>query len=106
MAEYIDRYYAIKELYEYYDYNYPTASGDFDEYATHEVPNILRNIPASDVQPVTYTRWIELDDRTMCSNCGASYDDKYEQVRNHWKCCPNCEAKVIKSDSRGDYSLD
>lgn len=49
---YISREEAIKELREVYENEYPTASGDFDEYASHDVPNVLRNIPAADVQPI------------------------------------------------------
>lgn len=49
MDEYISRGKAIKELREVYENEYPTASGDFDEYASHDVPNVLRNIPATDV---------------------------------------------------------
>lgn len=52
MADYICREEAIKELREVYEQEYPTASGDFDEYASHDVPNVLRNIPAADVQPI------------------------------------------------------
>lgn len=61
MNEYISREEAIKELHEVYENEYPTASGDFDEYASHDVPNVLRNIPASDVQPVN--QWISVKDR-------------------------------------------
>ncbi len=57
MAEYISREKAIKELREVYENEYPTASGDFDEYASHDVPNVLRNIPAADVQPVEKTEF-------------------------------------------------
>jgi hypothetical protein len=52
MTEYISREEAIKELREVYENEYPTASGDFDEYASHDVPNVLRNIPAADVQSI------------------------------------------------------
>ena len=52
MMEYISREEAIKELWEVYEHEYPTASGDFDEYASHDVPNTLRNIPFADVQPI------------------------------------------------------
>lgn len=48
--EYISREEAIKELWEVYENEYPTASGDFDEYASYDVPNTLRNIPSADVQ--------------------------------------------------------
>lgn len=61
MAEYINREEAIKELREVYENEYPTASGDFDEYASHDVPNVLRNMKVADVQPVD--RWISVDDK-------------------------------------------
>lgn len=54
--EYISREEAIKELREVYEQEYPTASGNFDEYASHDVPNVLRNIPAADVQPVDFVQ--------------------------------------------------
>lgn len=59
MAEYINREEAIKELYEVYEQEYPTASGNFDEYASHDVPNVLRNIPAADVQPIYYAENVQ-----------------------------------------------
>lgn len=58
MNEYISREEAIKELREVYEYEYPTASGDFDEYASHDVPNVLRNMPVADVQPVKRGKWV------------------------------------------------
>ena len=61
MNEYISKEKAIKELREVYENEYPTASGDFDEYASHDVPNVLRNIPSADVQPVK--QWISVDDK-------------------------------------------
>ena len=61
MADYISREEAIKELREVYENEYPTASGDFDEYAIHDVPNVLRNMKAADVQPVN--QWISVDDK-------------------------------------------
>lgn len=60
MNEYISREKAIKELREVYEQEYPTASGNFDEYASHDVPNVLRNMPFTYVQPV---KWISVKDR-------------------------------------------
>lgn len=57
MDEYISKEKAIKELREVYENEYPTASGDFDEYASHDVPNVLKNMPAADVQPVKRGKW-------------------------------------------------
>ena len=74
MYEYISREEAIKELREVYENEYPTASGDFDEYASHDVPNVLRNIPAADVEPsVSDVRYVKL----------AEYEDK--EKRGKWR---------------------
>ena len=55
--EYIDRIEAIKEIRDAYEFEYPTASGAFDEFATMLVPRILKNLPTSDVVEV------------RCKNC-------------------------------------
>lgn len=54
--EYIKRSQAIKELRNAYEYEYPTASGAFDEFATTIMPNVLRNLPAADVVEVVRCR--------------------------------------------------
>lgn len=91
MDEYISREEAIKELREVYEKEYPTASGDFDEYASHDVPNILRNMKATDVQPVKHGRW-ELrcyGDYPYCSNC--NNEPKSKEITLF---CPNCGARM------------
>ena len=116
MTEYISREEAIKELREVYEQEYPTASGDFDEYASHDVPNVLRNIPAADVQPVKRGRWItkaedyykawqdsgrSWDDmpyfvtglKFACSNCFEQFDVNAEGVEK-WNGCPLCLARM------------
>ena len=116
MPEYISREEAIKELREVYENEYPTASGDFDEYASHDVPNVLRNIPAADVQPVKHGWWItkaedyykawqdsgrSWDDmpyfitgkHIACSECFTEYDVCTEGIE-HWIGCPCCLAKM------------
>ena len=87
MDDYICREEAIKELREVYENEYPTASGDFDEYASHDVPNVLRNIPAADVQPIVYAhKTINVGRRSYCSNCG-----ELAIMENF---CSKCGAKV------------
>ena len=93
MGEYISREEAIKELREVYENEYPTASGDFDEYASHDVPNVLRNMPAADVQPVKHGRW----DGYICSECNVCADyfisgDFYFDEKPNF--CPNCGARM------------
>lgn len=98
MDEYISRQEAIKALYEVYEHDYPTASGDFDEYARHDVRNVLNGLPSADVQPVKHGRWEVNGDRfyPFCSNC--KYEPPKELIRCNalslepilTKYCPNC----------------
>ena len=92
MDEYISKEKAIKELREVYENEYPTASGDFDEYASHDVPNVLRNIPSADVQPIIYAhKTINVGRRSYCSNCG-----KLAIMEDF---CSKCGAKVKDGDT-------
>ena len=108
MAEYISKEKAIKELREVYENEYPTASGDFDEYASHDVPNVLRNMSAADVQPVKRGYWIKQPEKFqihedvinsnylyLCSCCNAS-DLHSERANNDGevKFCWRCGAKM------------
>lgn len=100
MAEYISREEAIKELREVYEHEYPTASGDFDEYASHDVPNVLRNMKSADVQPLKRGNW----NNGHCSSCGediASRLDTWTNVQS-FKFCPNCGARMIKDGEQND----
>lgn len=98
MAEYIEKNKAIKELYEVYDYEFPTASGGFDEYARMIVPNTIKNMPAADVAQVVHGRWISKNHHGyewvfVCSNC--DYIDGYP-FNDRSNYCPNCGAKMDK----------
>ena len=94
MAEYISREEAIKELREVYENEYPTASGDFDEYASHDVPNVLRNMPFTYVQPV------KIQPTVHCKDC------KYAQNPNDTMVyCTYFECGTMSQDdfcSQGD----
>ena len=101
MPEYISREEAIKELREVYENEYPTASGDFDEYASHDVPNVLRNMKVADVQPVKRGRWIDIyewaemhDSRPsgMCTYYWCSECEKEQEKKSDF--CPNCGARM------------
>ena len=109
MAEYIEKNKAIKELYEVYDYEFPTASGGFDEYARMIVPNTIKNMPAADVAPVVHAHWQPYADTVQCSACGfGTFMDGYFFV--HGECthaddrsfrfsfCPNCGAKMDEKE--------
>lgn len=106
MAEYICKEKAIKELREVYENEYPTASGDFDEYASHDVPNVLRNISAADVQSIKKGHWYhntskyisELDAyfiQACCSCCGKYSDrvDLYSTIMSN-EMCSHCGARM------------
>ena len=64
MAEYIERKVAIEQLRDVYEYEFPTASDVFDEFATKIVPNVLKSIPDADVAPVVHGHWIEKQEET------------------------------------------
>lgn len=105
MAEYIERDKVIKELREAYEYDYPTASGDFDEYARQDVPNIIRSIPTADVQPVKRGHWIDMGDHEQCSECNATrlkeFQSYYGKVTRWEKTnyCPYCGADMRGEDN-------
>lgn len=96
MTEYIEKNKAIKELYEVYDYEFPTASGGFDEYARMIVPNTIKNMPAADVAPIRHGRWRCHGDCgvTECSVCGWSI----EEYVGDYDFCPNCGARMDGGD--------
>lgn len=107
MAEFIERSQAIKELTDAYEYEYPTASGAFDEFATTIVPNVLRNLPAADVIEVVHGEWEYDPDGTdwglgawRCSLCRAKNDNlgMGNNINPHLfvgsKYCPHCGAKM------------
>lgn len=99
MDEYIKRSQAIKELTNAYEYEYPTASGAFDEFATTIVPNVLRNIPAADVVEVVHSKWIKRNNERRCPICDFFYMTNGTTVYN---LCPMCGAKM---DARSKSTL-
>lgn len=54
MSDLIDRQKAIGEIREVYEYEFPTASGEFDEFVTLIIPNLLRNLPSAEPE----RKWI------------------------------------------------
>ena len=59
-----------------------------------DLVDVFVEIPAEDVQPVRFARWIDLDNRILCSGCGAGYDDYDEVKQNTYIFCPNCGARM------------
>ena len=56
--------------------------------------NYIKKTPTADVQPARFARWINLDNRILCSGCGAGYDDFDEVKQNTYIFCPNCGARM------------
>lgn len=56
----------------------------------------IKDIKTADVQPVMFARWIDLDNRILCSGCGAGYDDANEVKCRTYIFCPNCGAKMTE----------
>lgn len=96
MTEYISREEAIKELREVYEQEYPTASGDFDEYASHDVPNVLRNIPSAGVQPVKHGKWKHIAGmNSKCSVCSHYFPvTEFDSRPFDINYCPHCGARM------------
>ena len=93
----IDRQAAIKEILRVYEYEYPTATGAFDEFVTNIIPNIINNLPS--VQPEQKTgEWIEKTTgtyrQTWCSRCGKHSGIGGNYKNRHKPFCPNCGAKM------------
>lgn len=96
--EYIEKETAITKLRDVYEYEYPTASGDFDDYAIRIVPNVLHNLEPADVKPVVKGEWKWNDDNGYyyCSECGAASPRK-DQDSEYIDCphfCHNCGAEM------------
>lgn len=81
MADLIDRNATLRQLLECYEYEYPTASGAFDEFATRIVPNIIKN--ATTVNAVEVVR---------CKDCThyIEYED-WDRYRSESFKCHECD---------------
>lgn len=52
MDDLIARNRLLREIREVYEYEYPTASGAFDDFVRRIIPNIICNQPTVDAVPV------------------------------------------------------
>ena len=93
MSDLISRQDAIDEIREVYEYEFPTASGEFDKFATVIIPNLLRNLPSVEperkkgnwiVKEEDWRKQLEWDE---CSECGFTTTKQYNF-------CPNCGADM------------
>lgn len=90
MNDLIKREDAINEIREVYEYEFPTASGAFDEFVTIIIPNILRNLPSAEPELKKGTSNNQVH---LCNSCKYNYPE-----------CPN-DANVIFGDGRGNDNI-
>lgn len=105
----IDREELYKEICRAYEYEYPTASGAFDEFVSKTLKNIIYNAPTVDAEPVRHghnenQEYHEVDE-FRCSECGLHLEDWTRYVYDEdsdekyaqeyvFKRCPECGAKI------------
>lgn len=76
-----------KEICRAYEYEYPTASGAFDEFVSKTLKNIIYNTPTVDA--VRHGKWIKTG--VFTSKCSECNHRTTEDGANY---CPNCGAKM------------
>ena len=91
MTEYVEKDLVISKIAEK---QVKVATG-IEDVTYYRAIKIIRDAPAADVQPVHYARWIDLDNRIMCSGCGVGYDDDDKVKRSTYLFCSNCGAKMV-----------
>lgn len=88
-----------RQIMDVYEYEFPTASGTFDEFVTRIIPNVINNAEAVDALPVVRGEWINRGDYVtaaygslnvkQCSVCKKDITiDDFDSY------CPNCGAKM------------
>lgn len=69
MDDLISRQNALDEIHRVYEYEFPTASGAFDEFVTMIIPNILRNLPSAYQQGEVEMKTAKVDKIDNCIDC-------------------------------------
>ncbi len=88
MSDLIDRQNALDEILRVYEYEFPTASGAFDEFVTMIIPNILQNLPSVDTKQTA--KVIEHD-------ASVTDTDGYKYHRSEYL-CGACKKRVLGGD--------
>ena len=68
----------------------------------HEMENAINSIPAADVAPVRYGRWVSVPHKLarVCSVCNRDEPYKFADIdADVYDYCPNCGAKMDKEQS-------
>ena len=96
MGDYIDRQ-ALLEWFENWS--------DYDEFSVAYITGVIKDEPSADVQPVRHGRWIETTEQcgwieeecVECSECSNTFvlgDYTVDDIRELFKYCPNCGARM------------
>lgn len=106
MAEYIERKAAINRIKEYASDVYGIDLDDANQFSgdslsenycegLYEATELIDDMPAADVAPVTHGEWIEDDyGYNRCSVCGWEWDEP-EAASLY---CPHCGAKMEEGE--------
>lgn len=106
MAEYITKEVVI-QAFEWGDVDVFEDCGDgyISGFSREAIKNIINSIPAADVTPVVYGRWIRphWKNSNYCCNCsecgGEAMHRDYQWHKNGiYPICPNCGAKMDIKD--------
>lgn len=97
MSDLIRREDAIDKIREVYKYEFPTASGAFDEFVTVIIPNLLRNLPSAETERKK-GEWVYDGIRgrfpaCKCSICG-HYENADWALLQGANYCPHCGADL------------
>ena len=97
----VDANKVLKEILDTYEYEFPTASGAFDEFITQVIPNIFESHVSVDVAPVKHGHWVDMGDFEECSCCHGTQlkhiQTYYGETSIAWiktNYCHNCGAKM------------
>ena len=91
MDDLISRKNALDEIHRVYEYEFPTASGAFDEFVTMIIPNILQNLPSVDPERTAKVINHKYSIGTSLNIVG-SPTIGYEYI------CDACKKKVLSGD--------
>ena len=105
MNDLISRQDAIDKIFEVYEYEFPTASGEFDEFATVIIPNLLRNLPSAEPEQKK-GKWDFVGDNMFkCTCCGVLYTTHQLNILRNYDTdpyapyyCPHCGADMRDKD--------
>lgn len=83
MTEYITKEQAIDEVWDAF-----TSRDDPD--LGRVIEENIKRLPAADVTPIVYGKWLNGIENAVCSNCKITYEAYYSK----YQYCPKCGARM------------